>query len=541
MHTSNSWMSDDRIVRSARRRRAKAYRETAVFVALFVVVGGLAASFDLFEALVDMTRAWEGYELDELFASLITTSVLAVAYCGRRMVDLRQAIGEVEEIDRQRARDWSRLCDGIEAIDTGFALWDHQDRLVLCNARYRTMFPEAAELLTPGAHFADVLATYYRKLQEVFPDRPLTDQFQARLRTHEAGGSAVFQDPLGRWLRSDDRRTEDGGTVSLRSDVTVVKQREIDLERAAVHAEHQAQDLGMLAEQLSEALKTAQTLRVEAEAANVAKSNFLATMSHELRTPLNAIIGFSDIIKNRAFGDAWVEKYYSYAEDIHNSGTHLLNIINQILDLSKIESGNVKLNVRRLDFLSVLSECCELIGHEIQSKRLRLHRGGAEVGGEIWADEGSLKQILFNVLSNAIKYTPEDGEIRVATRDLGRGAREIAIVDSGIGIPEKEIDRLIRPFERMDAGYTSSVGGSGLGLAIVHSLVEAHGGTVRIDSTPGLGTAVTLSFPSPEGADAAASSAAPTLAERRRDTGRAAVIPLSEARSARTISAGAAQ
>ena len=497
MQRNDPGPGDDRILLSARRRRTRAYAETMLFLALSIIVAAVAVRFDLFEQLVSLTREFENYELDEIFAGLITTSLVAIAFCGRRLADLAQSIEEVEIIDSRRSQDCYRLGDAIEAIDAGFALWDGDDRLVLCNERYRIMFPEGADALVPGARFADVLAVYYRRLSAVCPDQPLAAQLEARLAAHRAGGSAIFLDPLGRWIRADERRTWDGGTVSLRTDITVMKQREMDLERAAVHAEHQAQDLGTLADQLGDALRTAQALRLEAEAANVAKSNFLATMSHELRTPLNAIIGFSEIIKNRSFGENWIEKYYSYAADINSSGVHLLNIINQILDLSKIESGNVELKVRHLDFPELLEDCCDLVRHEARTKRLRLQSDIEEGGRRIWADERSLKQILFNILSNAIKYTVDGGEIRVASRALGNGGVEVSVSDTGIGIPKKEISRLLRPFERMDTGYTSSAGGSGLGLAIVHSLMEAHGGSVRIDSEPGHGTSVILAFPRP--------------------------------------------
>ncbi len=502
MLTSDPCPRSDRTALMARRRRTRAYVETVVFLIVLVVTAGVAMTVDLFEQLVELTRKVEAFELDEVFTGLITTSLLALAFCGRRMADLSRTIDDIDAIAAERSRDWQRLCDAIETIDAGFALWDSQDRLVLCNDRYRAMFPSVREVMREGVPFEAALGVYYEHLQTLFPDRPLAAMREERLRLHRRGGTSVYLDPFGRWIRSDDRRTWDGGTVSLRTDISLMKQREIDLEHAAVHAEHQAHDLGTLAEQLSDALRTAQSLRVQAEEANIAKSNFLATMSHELRTPLNAIIGFSDIIKNRSFGEEWIDRYYSYAEDIHDSGIHLLNIINQILDLSRIESGNVELNVQSMDVQALLSGCCELIRHEIQSKRIDLDLDDVCDHCEVWADERSVKQILFNILSNAIKYTPEYGQIRIAADGIPDGGLEITVADTGIGIPENEMARLFRPFERMDTGYTSSIGGSGLGLPIVQSLMEAHGGSISIDSTPGRGTTVVLRFPKPaDGAD----------------------------------------
>ena len=488
---------DENPAESARARHARVRIECAIFAFLFIVALVIGISFDVFEELAEITQQYEAYEVDEIFTALILASVFFVAFSVRRLVDLRDQLKKIDAIDQQRKREWSRLCDAIEAVDAGFSLWSPEDRLILCNSRYRSMFSDVSDLMVPGTTFDELLATHFENQKKVGPDGNLDDEFAARLTAHRTGGSVVARGPGGIWLRCDDQRTSDGGVVSLRTDISVLKQREIDLERAAVHAEQQAEDLSRLADELSESLATASRLRLAAEAANLAKSRFLATMSHELRTPLNAIIGFSEIIRDKSFGDQLTDRYCDYAKDINDSANHLLSLINEILDLSKIESGEVDLEFQSIDFLSMLEKCVRLIGTDLRRKRINLHIEPPDQSNPLHADERSVKQVLFNILSNAIKFTAEGGEIRVTAEGKADEGFAIKVSDTGIGIPEDQIERLLRPFERMEAGYTSSTNGTGLGLAIVKNLMECHGGTLTIDSAVGCGTTITLWFPAP--------------------------------------------
>ena len=488
-------IDDDDHALAARNRHSRVKVECLVFIIAFGLALGLCMSFDVFEELIELTREFEDYEVDEAFSVLILASIFLGAFSIRRVVDLQDDLRRIEVIDRQRRTEWTRLCDAIEAVDAGFSLWSPDDRLILCNSRYRSMFENVGALMVPGVAFDELLTAHYRTPEGAARDARRDEDFAVRLNAHRIGGSVIVRDPNGIWLRCDDQRTSDGGIVSLRTDITLLKQREIDLEQAAVHAEQQAEDLARLANELGESLAIASNLRLAAEAANLAKSRFLATMSHELRTPLNAVIGFSEIIKDKSFGDQWTDQYCAYAKDINDSAHHLLSLINEILDLSKIESGGVDLQFQRIDFSSVLEKCIRLTGTERRKKKIELIVDATDQPCQFHADERSVKQVLFNILSNAVKFTPAGGEVRISAGAAAGGGVDITISDTGVGIPEEEISRLLRPFERMEAGYTSSTSGTGLGLAIVKSLMESHGGTVRIDSVVGSGTSVTLWFP----------------------------------------------
>ena len=359
------------------------------------------------------------------------------------------------------------------------------------------MFSNCADCIVPGVGYEELLDEHYKRLRSDHPDHDLTEGYRNRLEIHRSGGSTMTVLPEGMWLRCDDRRTEEGGAVSLRTDMTSIKEREESLEKTAQHAERQAQDLSRMAEELNEALTCAREAGLQAEAANRAKSRFLATMSHELRTPLNAIIGFSEIIKNRHFGSEMSERYFTYAADIHESGAHLLAIINDILDLSKIEAGNVQLDCGYVGLPSVVKRCAELFRNDAREKDISVDFKEAAELETLFADERSLRQILFNIMSNAIKFTPPGGEISIGARHCEEGWDEITVRDTGEGIPKKEIARLFRPFERIAKDYACAHGGAGLGLSIVEKLMGLHGGTVNIESEVGKGTTVILRFPTP--------------------------------------------
>jgi PAS domain S-box-containing protein len=231
-----------------------------------------------------------------------------------------------------------------------------------------------------------------------------------------------------------------------------------------------------------------------AEAASRAKSLFLANMSHELRTPLNAIMGFSDMMRLEAFGPLGHERYREYAATICNSGRHLLDLITDILDTAKIESGKLELHPETIDLDAAIRECTELLAMRAKEAGLDL---GVEIGAqafELTADRRALKQILLNLLSNAIKFTPAGGRVSVETA-AQPGILALAVRDDGLGIPADHIPRLGRPFEQVCVDPLLAKGGSGLGLALVQALAQKHGGAMRIESELGVGTTVTVEFP----------------------------------------------
>lgn len=239
-----------------------------------------------------------------------------------------------------------------------------------------------------------------------------------------------------------------------------------------------------------------------AEAASRVKSEFLAHMSHELRTPLNAIIGFSEMMLQGIFGP--VEKRYGeYVGLINKSGLHLLEVISDILDMSNVEAGKFALQMESVDLAGLIGDCTALMRHAFEERRIVLSTYVPADGASLAADRRALKKILINLLSNAVKFTPKGGEVRVSVR-TGAEFLEIAVRDTGAGIPKAALERLGRPFEQVNNNARVAREGAGLGLALVYGLVRLHGGTVRIDSTEGVGTVVTVALPKLQQAAAAA-------------------------------------
>ncbi|CAK0750305.1 two-component system, cell cycle sensor histidine kinase PleC [Azospirillaceae bacterium] len=232
-----------------------------------------------------------------------------------------------------------------------------------------------------------------------------------------------------------------------------------------------------------------------AEKANAAKSAFLATMSHELRTPLTSVIGFSEIIRDQLFGLIGNKIYVEYAHDIWNSGNHLLSLINDVLDVAKIESGRMSIEKEALSPEALVLSVLRLVREHASKHRLVLATNVAVDGGVLWADERAVKQILFNLLSNAVKFTPDGGRITVDMCSDSSGGVSLVVRDTGVGISADCLSRLTRPFEQVDNRYSRANGGTGLGLSLVRGLAELHGGYVAIESELGKGAAVTVYFP----------------------------------------------
>jgi two-component system, cell cycle sensor histidine kinase PleC len=394
-------------------------------------------------------------------------------------------------VERTMAADL-RLRDAIETIPEAFVLWDAENRLVLCNSNFQQLHNLSDDAIKAGTSYEAVLAA--------------GRQHVIRTVVNESGssvqGARTFEAQLedGRWLQISERRTKDGGYVSVGTDITAIKRHEgklmeserrliatiADLRASQQALQTQARQLAELAEKYSEE-------KTRAEEANNAKSKFLANMSHELRTPLNAIIGFSEIMEARLFGPLGVDRYNEYCHDIRESGQYLLDVINDILDMSRIEAGRMRLDFEAVEVDRILSEAIRVISQRAQKKSLTINSRIAD-GLKLHADRRALKQIALNLLSNAVKFTPDGGEVRVHARKTSRDV-VIAIADTGIGIPRPALTKLCRPFEQVEDYFTKSHQGSGLGLAISKSLIELHRGTIRIRSTPSKGTVVVLRLP----------------------------------------------
>ncbi len=391
-----------------------------------------------------------------------------------------------------------RLSDAIEGISEAFVLWDADNRLVTCNSKFLKLHNLLAGAVPPGSRYGDVIANATPTL--VQSQVPLSDQGHAGARSYEA------QLGDGRWLQINERRTKDGGYVSVGTDITTLKLHEerlmdserrlmatvADLRRSRHALETQAQELADLAERHAEK-------KAEAEGANRAKSEFLANMSHEFRTPLNAIIGFSEIMAAQAFGPLGTDKYVDYASDIRNSGETLLAMVADVLEMSRLESGKVKLERS----IFPVEESVALVAGQVEAqaddKRLILTTDTSP-GCLVHADRTAVEKVLNTFLANACKFTPEGGRITVRARTANGGVN-IFVADTGCGIASDAVQRLGRAFEQTAPTLRDGMKGSGLGLAIARSLLELHGGTLRIRSRVGEGTVVLAHLPAPRNPD----------------------------------------
>lgn len=255
-----------------------------------------------------------------------------------------------------------------------------------------------------------------------------------------------------------------------------------------------AETEGLIAE-LEEQKSIADEARRRAESANVAKSRFLATMSHELRTPLNAILGFSEVMQSQLFGPIANPQYRDYIGNIHDSGRHLLHLINEILDLSRIEAGRYELHEEPVMLSDVLEDCIRLLKLRAESKALTVEADVASGLPQVWADARAVRQIILNLMSNAIKFTPRSGRIVVSIANAEDGGQRMTVKDNGPGIPKEEIPKVLQAFGQGSLAHQTAEGGTGLGLPIVSSLIELHGGSFELQSELRKGTSAIVNFP----------------------------------------------
>jgi two-component system cell cycle sensor histidine kinase PleC len=247
--------------------------------------------------------------------------------------------------------------------------------------------------------------------------------------------------------------------------------------------------------ELEQAKAISDEARRRAEAANISKSRFLAQMSHELRTPLNAILGFSEVMKSEVFGEHSIPAYKEYSADIHNSGVHLLGLINEILDLSRIEAGRYELNEESIALVAIVEDCHHLLKLRASNRGIILHEVFEADLPRLWADERAVRQICLNLLSNAIKFTPQGGEIWLKVGWTSSGGQYMSVKDTGPGIPDEEIPIVLASFGQGSNSIKSAEQGAGLGLPIAKSLVDLHGGTFTLKSKLRIGTEVVVTFP----------------------------------------------
>jgi two-component system, cell cycle sensor histidine kinase PleC len=410
---------------------------------------------------------------------------------GLHLIGIAVDITEQKSLAEKTVEADLRLRDAIETIPEAFVLWDASDRLVLCNSHFQRLHKLPDSACIPGTSYETVIEV--GSMPEVRTRQQDVNQIP---------GARTFEAQLedGSWLHISERRTKDGGYVSVGTDITRIKAHEQklvendlrlratvnDLKRSQTELERQAIELADLAEKYARE-------KTRAEEANQTKSKFLANMSHELRTPLNAIIGFSEIMGSGMFGELGSEKYREYCHDILTSGQYLLEVINDILDMSKIEAGRMKLDMETLDLSKTLAESLRVVAGRAQDKDLAVD---ADINNSIpvVADRRATKQIMVNLLSNAVKFTPDGGRVVVRSHVLPDQI-VFLIADTGIGIAPHSLARLGRPFEQVESQLTKTYHGSGLGLAIARSLTQLHGGTMKLRSKLGAGTVVRISLP----------------------------------------------
>jgi len=250
-----------------------------------------------------------------------------------------------------------------------------------------------------------------------------------------------------------------------------------------------------MSRELEEARDEALRKRAEAETANASKTSFLANMSHELRTPLNAILGFSEIIARECLGPVGSARYKEYAGDIHVSGSHLLSLINDLLDVAKIEAGRMEVEPQMIETARCLDGALKFVGPKARERNQSLTIAVDDAAAVLFADERALKQIVINLVTNSVKFTRDGGRIEVAARCNEQGNFELIVSDDGYGVPKEKLDRIFKPFSRVDNRYDSENGGTGLGLALVRGLAELHGGRAWMDSEVGKGSRVHVVLP----------------------------------------------
>jgi cell cycle sensor histidine kinase DivJ len=415
----------------------------------FAIVAGMAAMEILPPSRI-MLPLWQVYAVSVLAALMQAVLVAVAAQDRQRAADLAAAEG---------AAMYRFLADNAMDLITSHAA---DGRIRFASPASRTLVgasPAELQGLAPAAlvHPEDLAV-----MQAAFMDAAYL---------HRAGAAEVRLKHRARgyvWAEIRYRPAEgpEGDIVAVTRDISERKQHE----RALIEA------------------------RDAAEGASRAKSAFLANMSHELRTPLNAIIGFSEVMIQEIFGPVGSPRYREYARHIHESGAHLLELINSVLDMSKIEAGKFELHEEIFEIEDVASAAIRFAGPAAERGGVALKLAVTPAARKIFADKRAVKQMLINLITNGVKFTPRGGDVRIAAR-VGSAGLEIAVADSGTGIAKADLEKLGKPFEQVEGAHTRAKEGTGLGLALVKSLVAMHGGEMVLSSVVGEGTIVTLRLP----------------------------------------------
>tara|TARA_B100000678_G_scaffold54035_1_gene43281 strand:- start:12096 stop:14549 length:2454 start_codon:yes stop_codon:yes gene_type:complete len=382
--------------------------------------------------------------------------------------------------ERIRASE-ARLRQAFEGFSMPIALWDNRRRLVFWNESFAKTFDLDSDVLRPGASH-DVVNMEISKTIRM--DRS----------TEMAMGEREVLLRNGRWYHLAERETSSGLMLSIGSDISKLKYQQDEHLRNEKKLKRLVSELERSEGRAREFTRKYAEEKTKAEHASQAKGSFLANMSHELRTPLNAINGFSEMLVKEVFGPLGDKRYQSYAEDILISGQHLLDMINDILDMAKIESGKMTINTKPIDPVEPVDAAVRMIRRKADEKNLTLELIHQEDIQDIEADHRAVRQMVLNLASNAIKFTRDGGRVTVSLENQGQFVA-IKVKDSGVGISKDDLPKLANPFEQAQSNQDMNQNGTGLGLALTRSLAEMHGGKFVIESELGVGTTVTLLLP----------------------------------------------
>ncbi|MFY7958955.1 MAG: ATP-binding protein, partial [Elsteraceae bacterium] len=407
------------------------------------------------------------------------------------LLDSRRRIERLAAIESEAAgvrAAQGRLVDAIESLAEGMVLWDRDGKLVVCNQPFRDFCGSFGLGIRPGIDYDEVMGAAVAAgifSSESAEQGSVAPSWRSHAQAEERRFQVTSTD--GAILSISDRPMADGGRVAIYRDVTETMIAAADL-RAQTEA--------------------AETARREATAASRAKSEFLANMSHELRTPLNAIIGFSEIMESELFGAIGQPRYLTYIADIHRAGKHLLGLVNDLLDLSRIDAGKLVLHREALDVAALATSVVSLVRPQADQQGVSIEQ---ELSVDsVWADRRALLQILLNLMSNAIKFTPPQGVVTLTLSRLdgGAGGIYVAVRDTGVGMTASEVMMAREKFGQVNSTLVSKRQGTGLGLPIAEGLVNAHGARLEIDSQKGVGTTVWFRLPLKAAAPVAEETAA---------------------------------
>jgi signal transduction histidine kinase/DNA-binding response OmpR family regulator len=453
----------DQVIADVARTTEVAY----VIVAIAIVLGMGLTWIVLRSILVPLNAVVAA--IDGVTAGRLNTPIPKVrggeiGAMARTLELFRESIVERERLAAETERQRRMIATAIETISEGFVLYDPQDRLVLCNSKFRELYPKIDDLMVPGTPFATILrAIVDRGVVDLEGRTP--EEWIAERQAHHANPKGSPEYRYNQiWARISERRTPDGSTVGVFTDITELKQRQAELEQAME----------------------------QADSANRAKSVFLANMSHELRTPLNAIIGYSEMLQEQA-QEQGIADFAGDLNKIQDAGRHLLSLISDILDLSKIEAGKLELYLEDVPLPALIEEVRTIVGPLAAKNSNRLHIECPSDIGALHTDRTKLKQCLLNLLSNATKFT-SNGAISLELKRQGP-AMSFVIRDTGVGMTPDQLAKLFQNFVQADASTTKRYGGTGLGLAITKRFCQALGGDVSVESEPGKGSIFTIVLP----------------------------------------------